>query len=386
MGSNPAGIPYWRLSAFYFFYYALLGGLAPYWSVYLREQGFGATEIGQIMAILMLTRLLAPNLWGWLGDVGQCRLAMVRIGSFLAMVCFTGFFWAEGYWGYVLFMAAFSFFWTAVLPQFEVITLHALGEQRPRYSQIRVWGSIGFILTVVGLGALFETASVKWLPLCLVLLLASIWLASMVPLREPAQERSSISHEGLLKVLRQRPVIAFLIVNLLLQLSHGPYYTFYSLYLQSAGYGLDQIGWLWSLGVVAEVVLFLVMHRLLASYSLAWIITASMILTAVRWFLIPVFVESIWLLALIQILHAFSFGAMHAASIEFVHRYFSGRHQGQGQALYSSIGFGAGGTAGAFLSGYLYDFGGGAITYALAGVAAAVAVPFAALWLQEKRG
>src|SRR5690606_10376383 len=134
-GSNRAGNPDRRLPGFYFFYHALLAGLAPYCRVFLPDLGFGDTEIGIIMSILSLTRLLAPDFWGWLGDVCQCRLAMVRIGSFLAMVCFTGFFWAEGYWGYVLFMAAFSFFWTAVLPQFEVITLHALGEQRPRYSQ-----------------------------------------------------------------------------------------------------------------------------------------------------------------------------------------------------------------------------------------------------------
>lgn len=379
-----AGIPYWRLSAFYFFYYALLGGLAPYWAVYLREQQFGPTEIGQLMAILMVTRLLAPNLWGWLGDMAHCRLAMVRVGSFLACLFFLGFFWVESFWAYGAFMALFSFFWTAVLPQFEVVTLHNLAGQRERYSQVRVWGSVGFILTVTGLGLMLEHLSVRWLPVSLLIVLGLIWLTSMQPLTEPKITRQQ-DGQGFLAIVRQRPVLAFFAINFLLQLSHGPYYTFYSLYLQSAGYGLDVIGLLWCLGVLAEVVLFMFMHRLLVRFSLRAIIGWSMVLTAARWLLVPAWLDSFWLMALVQLLHAFTFGAMHAASIEFVHTRFAGAHQGQGQALYSSLGFGAGGSAGALLSGLLYEMGGGALAFVAAGLASAAAIPLAYWGLRESR-
>src|SRR5690606_25208981 len=121
-----------------------------------------------------VTRLLAPNLWGWLGDVAHCRLAMVRAGSFLAFLFFLGFFWSESFWAYAFFMALFSFFWTAVLPQFEVVTLHNLGGQRARYSQVRVWGSVGFILTVAGLGFMLERVSLGWLPVTLLMVLGLI--------------------------------------------------------------------------------------------------------------------------------------------------------------------------------------------------------------------
>ena len=175
MSFSSAGIPYGRMSAFYFFYYALLGGIAPYWTLYLKSEGFGSLEIGQLMAVMMLTRVIAPNLWGWLGDVGHCRLAMVRVGSFLAFASFSGFLWLKGFWSYALLMGLFSFFWTAVLPQFEVITLHNLGSERARYSQVRVWGSIGFICTVLALGRLFDAVELDWLPVCLLVLLGLIW-------------------------------------------------------------------------------------------------------------------------------------------------------------------------------------------------------------------
>lgn len=380
-----AGVPYWRLSAFYFFYYALLGGIAPYWGLFLQARGFGPAEIGQLMAILMLMRLAAPNFWGWLADVGQCRLALVRAGSFLAFAFFSGFLWLEGYWAYAFLMAGFSFFWTAVLPQFEVITLHNLGDQRHRYSQVRLWGSVGFILTVAGLGYGFEQVSVTWLPLALLVVLGLIWCASLVPLAEPKDGRARGGWRGFLATLKQRPVISFLGITFLLQLSHGPYYTFYSIYLQEAGYGFDQVGLLWSLGVVAEVILFLFMHRVLAGLSLYTIILASLILTTLRWLLVPLFIDSGWLMMLAQLLHAFSFGAMHAASIEFVHRYFRDGYQGQGQALYSSLGFGAGGALGAFGSGYLYQLGGGPWAFGGAVAAAALAVPLAYWGLRGSR-
>lgn len=379
-----AGIPYWRLSAFYFFYFALLGGLNPYWSLYLEAQNFGPSQIGQLMAILMLARLVAPNLWGWLGDRTHRRLAMVRAGSLLACLSFTGFFWAEGFWIYALFMVLFSSFWTAVLPQFEIVTLHNLGGQRARYSQVRVWGSVGFILAVGGLGLVLEQFGVAWLPVGLMLVLVLIWLSSMQPLVEPAVARAA-QGPGFLALLLQKPVVAFFAINFLLQLSFGPYYTFYSIYLQSAGYRLDLIGLLWCLGVLAEVVLFLFMHRLLARFSLRTIIGWSMALTAARWALVPVWVDNIWLMVLAQLVHAFSFGAMHAASIEFVHTHFAGPHQGQGQALYSSLGFGAGGSAGALLSGVLYETGGGAVAFTAGALVAALAMPLAYWWMRESR-
>ena len=191
---------------------------------------------------------------------------------------------------------------------------------------------------------------------------------------EEPEPQARLQAGGFLKLLLQRPVIVFFFTTFLLQLSHGPYYTFYSIYLQSEGYGLNQVGLLWSFGVLAEVALFLYMPRLLRRYSLRTILLLSLSLTFLRWLLIPSFTDSVVLIAFAQVLHAFSFGAMHAASIEFVHRQFQGGHQGQGQALYSSIGWGAGGACGALMSGYLYDLGGGWLAFSTAAGAALLAV------------
>ena len=98
-------------------------------------------------------RCLAPNLWGWLGDVSGRRLEIVRLGALCTLLSFGLIFFDKSFAWLALVMALHAFFWHAVLPQFEVITLAHLHEQPERYSQVRLWGSIGFILAVVGRAA-----------------------------------------------------------------------------------------------------------------------------------------------------------------------------------------------------------------------------------------
>ena len=81
---------YWRLSGFYLFYFATLGALVPYWSLYLKDLGFNVAEIGELVAILMATKLVAPNVWGWIADHTGRRMAIIRLASFLSLILFAG--------------------------------------------------------------------------------------------------------------------------------------------------------------------------------------------------------------------------------------------------------------------------------------------------------
>lgn len=373
-------MPYWRLSGFYFFYFAVLGALLPYWSLYLQQRGFSALEIGELMAVLMATRIIAPNLWGWLGDRSGRRMMVVRVGSLLAAVSFAGVFLAQGYWTLALVMFTFSFFWNAVLPQFEANTLVHLGDQHHRYSQIRLWGSVGFILSVVVLGVVFDATGPSPLPVILLAMYAAIWVASLlVPDRGIAQLPDG--DRPLSEVLRRPEVLALLAVCLLMQASHGPYYTFFTIYMEAHGYTRTAIGQLWALGVVAEVALFTVMHRLLPWFGARRLLLASFALAAVRWALTGLFPDALWIIVPAQVLHAASFGVYHAAAINYFHRHFAGRHHGQGQALYSSVTYGIGGAFGAWYSGVLWDGAGPTTAFLAAAVMAGLAWFIARRWI-----
>jgi PPP family 3-phenylpropionic acid transporter len=281
-------------------------------------------------------------------------------------------------------MALHAFFWHAVLPQFEVITLAHLQGQTSRYSQIRLWGSIGFIITVVVLGRLFEWLSLDIYPAALVLIMAGIVLSSLwVPNAQPPQGNRP-NGEGFLKQLRNPGVLAFYGCVALMQMSHGPYYTFLTLHLERLGYTRGTIGMLWAVGVVAEVLMFMAMSRILARFSLRRVLLASFLLAALRWLLLGSFAEFLWVLLFAQILHAATFGSFHAAAIAFVQRSFGARQQGQGQALYAALA-GTGGAMGALYSGYSWNALGATLTFSIASLAALAAAVIIATRMQEDR-
>ena len=377
-------VPYWRLAGFYLFFFGTLGALLPYWSLYLRALGYDPAQIGSLMAIIAGTKIVAPNVWGWVADRRAERMPVVRLGAGLAFVLFLGVFVADGFWPLAATMALFTFFWNAALPQFEANTFNWLGSARERYSRIRVWGSLGFIATSASLGPLLDAFGSLALPWFVAAFYLALWGASLVAPAAP-EIKGGESPGPILGVLRQPHIWSFLLVCFLMQASHGPYYAFFSIYLQDHGYGGLVIGALWALGVVAEVGVFLVMHRLMPRFGPRMLLLASLALTAVRWWLIAAFVTHPAILAAAQTLHAASFGLYHAVAISLVDRFFIGTHQGRGQAFYSSLSFGAGQAIGSLCAGLLWTAVGGAATFVAAGVVAAVACAIAAIGLRPVR-
>ena len=368
-----------RLSSFYFFYFASIGAFMPYWGPYLAEVGFTGSQIGELMAIVLATKIVAPNVWGWLADRAGVRMPIIRWGALAGLVAFGGVLLYTGYWWLAVVMAVFSFFWNAILPQFEATTLRALGQNHHRYALVRLWGSVGFIVAVVLLGWLFDHVSVTWLPWVVLGIFAVLYLTTLW-VREPVHDHAGQEHvPALLQVLRRPEVIALFLACFFMQASHGPYYAFFTLYVEMAGFSRSTAGLLWALGVAAEVVLFLLLPRLILQFGAWWLLSVALVLTTLRWALLAAVPESLPMLLFIQTLHAASYGVYHAAAISLIHYFFPGRLQGRGQALYSSLSFGIGGALGSLVAGYLWDGVSPASVYVFAAGLAAAGV-FASVW------
>lgn len=352
MSASP--LPYWRISGFYLFYFAILGAMVPYWNLYLLSIGFTPLQIGWMAAITLAVRVVAPNIWGWLADRTGRSMVVVRTGMALALISFslvamdTRFVWVAAT------MTLFSFFWNACLAQFEANTMNHLSGQESRYGMLRLWGSVGFILVVAGGGPLLDRHGIDLLiPLTMVFIAGTLVMSLLVPAH--TGEQSAHQQAGIWRLLVQPQVFWFLLACLLMQASHGPYYTFFSIYLESIGHSRSLVGYLWAIGVIAEVVVFILLVRWLPRWGTGPVMLMSLLLAAIRWVLIGWAANNLWLLVLAQLLHAATFGAFHAAAIERVHHLFSGRHQGRGQALFSSVGFGLGGALGGLYSGYAWE-------------------------------
>ncbi|MDP3440128.1 MAG: MFS transporter [Azonexus sp.] len=364
-------LPYWRLSGYYFFYFAFIGAFSPYFGLYLQSLNFSAWDIGLLMSQMQLMRLFGPNLWGWLADRFGRRMLIIRLAAVISLAGFSAFFWLDKLPGMLLAMALLAFFWSAALPLVETLTFDHLRDERGRYSRIRLWGSIGFIVAVMLTGALLDIAppvGVVWV--CWGILLGILALAIVVP--EAPLVAHSDTDQSIGEILRQPRVRALMAACFAMSAAHGAFYVFYSIHLAEHGYSKTQVGSLWSLGVLAEIVVFMLMARLSVRFSLRLILLASFAAAVLRFLLMGWGVESVVIMVLVQLMHGLTFGAYHASAIAAVNEWFPGRAQGRGQALYSSLSFGAGGLLGALISGYTWESLGAGWTFTLSAVFAVI--------------
>jgi MFS transporter, PPP family, 3-phenylpropionic acid transporter len=377
-------LPHRQLAGFYFFYFAYVGAFAPFFSLYLDDVGLSALEIGGVMALPALTRIIAPHLWGWLADASGRHMALVRAASLAGFACWLGIFASPSFLWICAVVFVASFFLSAALPVVEATTLSHLGERTGGYGEIRLWGSVGYIVAVVGAGYaldIFPVSSLLWI--VSVTLAGSLLFAWLVP--EATAVPHAADRQPITDILKRPEVVALIVACALMAVAHGPYYAFYSIHVVEHGYSKGLTGWLWALGVVCEIAIFLRLSRLYAAFTLRDILAWSFALTVARFLAIGWGADSLVLLLLAQVLHAASFGTFHAAAIGIVHQLFRGRHQARGQAIYGSLTFGVGGTIGSLASGYLWDSAGPALTFTAAS-ACALAGMLLIMWKLRETG
>ncbi|MEM6998397.1 MAG: MFS transporter [Pseudomonadota bacterium] len=365
------GLPYWRLSGFYFLFFLTIGAFMPYWSLYLKSIGMDAEEIGILSAVVVVTKIFSSFIWGYVVDHTGKRIQVIRYSSLFSMLSFSLVLFYQDFWSLFFILFIFSIFWSATLPQIEGVTLSHLGEESDSYTIIRIWGSVSFIIAVLVLGKFFDQQSIDYLLPIIIITMLLVWMHSL-SLPEIPIANKIVTGTTFRSILFKPRVIALMIVCFLVQAGHGPYYTFFSIYLEEHNYSNSFIGSAWALGVMAEVLIYVFMHRIIGRFGLRKLMILVLLLATVRWLLIAWFVESVAILLFAQCLHAATFGIYHAVAIQYIHREFKGEHQGRGQALYSSISFGAGLALGSLISGFLWESVGSMQTFIFAGILSAI--------------
>lgn len=358
-----------RLSGFYLFYYLIVGTFMPYWSLYLQDQGFSFAEIGVLSSIAIITRFFAPFIWGWVADKSGKRMLLVRIATWMeAVIWFMIFIIPNNFQSVALLMLIFSFFQNAILAQFEGVTLFWLGDQREAlYGRVRKWGSIGFILGVFAIGAILEVVDISMLPILLLCIafLAFIWSFTIKEPDMAPQAQKKL--ESLIPVLRRPEITCLFGIEFIMLFAQAPFYSFYSNYLKVSGFSTTSIGFLWSVGVIAEIIMFAYANRLLARFALRHLVMTCLVATGIRFVLVGLFADSFGMQFISQCLHAFSFGLFHMVAMRMIFCYFSVGQQGRAQALYSTM-WGLGVASGSLLAGYYWQILTGEIIFIVAGL------------------
>jgi len=336
------------------------------------------------MAIVMASKIIAPYFLAWLADHFQQRLKIIQISLLFTVVVFAGVFIDQSYWWLVTIMAVFGFFWNASLPLFEALAFNHLGDKPNRYSHVRMWGSVGFIVLVISLPMLINEEAISRLPILLIFLLLLNGLSTLFISDKDPLPHASSSLQKLPEVIKSPLVLVFLIACSLQAISHGAYYTFFSIYMEEHHYTRTMTGWMWGLGVIAEVVLFVFMHRLLNRFGACKLFNIALFVTAIRWVILALWIDNLAFLIVAQLFHAASFGLFHASAIHLIHALFAGKLQARGQALYAGLSFGLGGALGNLLSGYSWDLYGSTWTFLASAFIAFLATIISVIYVRKQ--
>lgn len=336
------------IASFYFFYFALIGVHIIFVPKILSMVGYEPSAIGVIFASAPLVRFAIPFLF-----LKGFRLSQKTFFTALSLMSLgaIGFYPAlEGFWPLLGVNILFGIGIALILPYIEVIALEQIGKER--YGKIRLFGSIGFIAVALVLVRYLTSAPIGIMFL-IAMAIATLIFGALIGWREgkiPSNECDGTEESCRFTITSHLPLwIGFF----LMQVSFGPFYNFFTIYTTDHGVSLETTVWLWSFGVIAEIIMFYFQGALIRKnlHTLLWI---SAFFTALRWLIVALYPSSLPLLFASQTLHALSFALFHTAAISVLFSLYSAKRLAQ--QFYFGISYGLGGFVGALGAGFVYQY------------------------------
>ncbi|MGQ6051518.1 3-phenylpropionate MFS transporter [Serratia sp. IR-2025] len=360
------------LALSYFTYFFSYGIFLPFWGVWLKGEGIAPETIGMLLGAGLVARFLGSLLIAPRVKDPSHLVSALRLLALLTLAFAVGFCFGNGWGWLMLVIAGFNLFFSPLVPLTDALAATWQKQIRMDYGRVRLWGSLAFVIGSALTGQLVAVWGHNAILYSLIfsvlaMLLGMLLKPSVMPQGE-ARTHSG-AERSLWALLKEEPVWRFLLCVTLLQGAHAGYYSFGSIYWQEAGYSASTIGYLWSLGVVAEVIIFASSNVLFRRWNARNLLLLSACCGVLRWSLMAYSTELGWLL-LIQILHCGTFTVCHLAAMRFI-----AARQGQEvirlQAVYSALAMGGGIAVMTVIAGFLFEHWQGGVFW----VMAAVAVP-----------
>ncbi|MEQ1975940.1 3-phenylpropionate MFS transporter [Xenorhabdus sp. SGI240] len=384
----------------YFTYFFSYGIFLPFWSVWLKGEGIDASMIGVLLGVGMVARFVGSLVISPTVKNPAKLINALRLLSLLALLFAVGFVFGS-YWVWLFFiMVGFNLFFSPLVPLSDALAGTWQKQFTFDYGKVRVWGSIAFVISSSLTGILMSANGINlsisslnfgwnissdslnhWVGhelfgthhIILAFLLFSVTAMLLGMMLKPsimpvgkikAAKTNAVSFKELLS---EKSVWRFLLCVTLLQAAHAGYYSFGSIYWEQEGYSSSTIGYLWSLGVVAEVIIFTFSKRLFRRWSARNLLLLSGICGVVRWGLMATSTE-LSMLIVIQILHCGTFTVCHLAAMRFI----GARKENEIirlQATYSALAMGGGIAVMSMIAGFMYEQIGSGIFWVMALVA-----------------
>jgi PPP family 3-phenylpropionic acid transporter len=352
-----------RLSGFYAAAFLVTGVQLPFWPIWLASRGLDAGEIGALFAAAIWVKVAVTPALGALADRSGRRRAVMAALATAAVGGYAALWPALGTWPLLALNVLALTAQSALMPIGDALTLAAARAGGLDYGRIRMWGSATFIAASLAGGAILGASSAA-AALPLVLGASSLLLIACIAMPMPSPDNTRRARGGGWRAAAgDAKFWLFAAVASALQASHQVYYGFGTLHWRSLGISEIAIGWLWAGGVAAEIVLFWQGSRLLRRFGPLGLMALGGAAGVLRWTLAGI-VTSLPAIAVLQLLHALTFGASHLGAMHFLSRALPARAAASGQSLYAAISAALGSGVVMLLAGLLYArFGGQAYLF-----------------------
>ncbi|HVE84834.1 MAG TPA: MFS transporter [Myxococcales bacterium] len=353
----------WPLTGYYLVHFSSVGVTLPFLPAYFRSLHLSGTQIGVLLAMSPLLALLAPPLWGHLADrTGRPDrvLSAVALGACLG---FAPVLWLQGFGPLVAAYVVYSFFASSITTVIDSLTLRRVEVAGGSYSRIRLFGSVGFVISSTAFGVLVSQVDVRavWVALALML---SAFACSLAIRTRTAPAPAAHPLAGL-RLLRERDVALLLACTALHWIACAPFHGSFAIHVTALGLPPRVVGLSAGLGVVAEIAVMFLYPRLFARVQPRHLISLSCAASAVRWLCVSLVDRGAPLVAL-QVIHGLTFGLFYIASVSYLARRAPPHLRASAQALYVAVTFGVGGLVGYTAGGAGYDALGGHRLFAAA--------------------
>ena len=347
-----------------------------YMPLWFSGQGLTPVEIGQVLSLASLFKVIAGPGWGTLADhLGRRRPVMV-LAAAVAMTLSVTYVPLHGFFPLLLVASCQGAAASALGPLADSLALALAREGRMEYGPVRAAGSVSYMAVTAAAGqglALLGTAVVPWMQgvgyglaaLC----------AGMLP--EARTPPAAPGASGAMALFRLKPFRLAILCTALIQGSHAAYYGFAALFWRAQGMGDGTIGLLIAEGIVVEILLFLRGRRLAGRLGPAGLTACAAGAAVVRWS-VTAFAPPLPVLAVVQLLHAATFAMQHLSAMMVLSRTIPPMRAATAQAVHAALGYGAANGLMMVVSGFLYARFGGYAFLAMAvcaGLALGCVVP-----------
>ncbi len=334
------------IGAFYLFYFALVGVYIIFLPKSLYSSGYSATEVGIIFASAPLMRFLLPFIFRRYGGLNHKTYHLSLLLTTVATLLF--FISVDNFYMFFLVNLLYGASMGIILPFIDTIALKVITKEH--YGKVRLWGSIGFMGIALWLGSMIQSSSQTLLYIFILATLTSVFGYIAGEYDNNSIIDSSTTDN---KSLSLSKYWAFWLSALLMQVSFGGFYNFFTIYETAHGISLQMTTWLWSFGVLCEIAMLYFQSPLLKG-NLLRLIEIATFAAVIRWLILWLYPDSLTMAFVAQSLHALNFALYYIASIAYVYELYTQKKLAQ--QFFLGISFGLGGSIGAIIAGEIYEY------------------------------